>query len=97
MTRTVTDNALMLGVLAGHDPLDPGSAPSLPGHYAAALDRGVKGLRVGFVRHFHEVDMPAAPEVDAALIHVERTLQLERLVDSVLAQVLPPPMAASAS
>ena len=27
----------------------------------------------------------------------ERTLQLERLVDSVLAQALPPPMAASAS
>ena len=77
MTRTVTDNALMLGVLAGHDPLDPGSAPSLPGHYAAALERGVRGLRVGFVRHFHEVDMPAAPEVDAALTHVERTLQLE--------------------
>ena len=77
MTRTVTDNALMLGVLAGHDPLDPGSAPSLPGHYAAALERGAKGLRVGFVRHFHETDMPAAPEVDAALTHVERTLQLE--------------------
>ena len=77
MTRTVTDNALMLGVLAGHDPLDPGSAPSLPGHYAAALERGVKGLRIGFVRHFHEADMPAAPEVDAALTHVERTLQLE--------------------
>jgi aspartyl-tRNA(Asn)/glutamyl-tRNA(Gln) amidotransferase subunit A len=77
MTRTVSDNALMLSVLAGHDPLDPGSAPSLPGHYAAAMERGVKGLRIGFVRHFHEVDMPAAPEVDAALIHVERTLQLE--------------------
>src|SRR5690348_18346876 len=26
MTRTVADNALMLEVIAGHDPLDPGSA-----------------------------------------------------------------------
>jgi aspartyl-tRNA(Asn)/glutamyl-tRNA(Gln) amidotransferase subunit A len=29
------------------------------------------------VRHFHEVDMPADPEVTAALEHVARTLQLE--------------------
>lgn len=77
MTRTVTDNALMLETLAGHDPLDPGSAAVPNGHYAAALDRPVRGLRVGFVRHFHEVDLPAEPEVTAALDHVARTLQLE--------------------
>jgi len=76
MTRTVADNALMLETIAGHDPLDPGSAPSKPGHYAAALDRGVRGLRIGFVRHFHEVDTPATPEVTAALQHVARTLQM---------------------
>ena len=77
MTRTVTDNALMLEAIAGHDPEDPGSAASLPGHYAAALDRGVRDLRVGFVRHFHEIDMPAEPEVTAALEHVARALQME--------------------
>jgi aspartyl-tRNA(Asn)/glutamyl-tRNA(Gln) amidotransferase subunit A len=76
MTRTVGDNALMLESLAGHDPLDPGSAPSAAGHYAAALERGVKGLRVGFVRHFHEIDTPATPEVTAALQNVARTLQM---------------------
>jgi aspartyl-tRNA(Asn)/glutamyl-tRNA(Gln) amidotransferase subunit A len=75
LTRTVTDNALMLNVIAGHDPLDPGSAAVPPGHYASALDRGVKALRIGFIRHFHEVDLPAAPEVAAALEHVARTLQ----------------------
>jgi aspartyl-tRNA(Asn)/glutamyl-tRNA(Gln) amidotransferase subunit A len=77
MTRTVADNALMLEVIAGHDAKDPGSAASVPGHYAAALDRGIRGLRVGFVRHFHEVDTPADPEVTAALEHVARTLQME--------------------
>jgi aspartyl-tRNA(Asn)/glutamyl-tRNA(Gln) amidotransferase subunit A len=77
MTRTVPDNALMLETLAGHDPLDPGSAAVPYGHYAAALERPVRGLRVGFVRHFHEVDLPAEPEVTAALDHVARTLQLE--------------------
>lgn len=30
MTRTVADNAMMLGVLAGHDPLDPGERPLVP-------------------------------------------------------------------
>jgi aspartyl-tRNA(Asn)/glutamyl-tRNA(Gln) amidotransferase subunit A len=75
MTRTVADNALMLGVIAGHDRLDPGSAAPPEGHYAAGLERGVRGLRIGFVRHFHETDMPAAPEVAAGLENVARTLQ----------------------
>ena len=70
MTRTVADNALMLEAIAGHDPLDPGSAAAPSGHYRAALERGVRGLRIGFVRHFHEIDMPAEPEVTAALEHV---------------------------
>ena len=77
MTRTVADNALMLETIAGHDPLDPGSATASQGHYGAALDRSLRGLRVGFVRHFHEIDTPADPEVTAALEHVARSLQLE--------------------
>jgi aspartyl-tRNA(Asn)/glutamyl-tRNA(Gln) amidotransferase subunit A len=75
LTRTVADNALMLDVIAGHDPLDPGSAASTAGHYASGLERGVRGLRIGFVRHFHETDLPAHPEVAAALESVARTLQ----------------------
>ncbi len=66
MTRTVADNALMLEAIAGHDPLDPGSAAAAQGHYAAGLERSMRGLRVGFVRHFHETDVPADPEVTAA-------------------------------
>jgi aspartyl-tRNA(Asn)/glutamyl-tRNA(Gln) amidotransferase subunit A len=76
MTRTVGDNALMLEAIAGHDRYDPGSATAAIGHYAAAMDRGVRGLRLGFVRHFHETDLPAEPEVTAALEHVARTLQM---------------------
>jgi len=76
MTRTVTDNALMLSVLAAHDPQDPGSAAPPHAHYLDALDRGAQGLRIGFVRHFHERDMPAHPETAAALENVMRSLQL---------------------
>jgi aspartyl-tRNA(Asn)/glutamyl-tRNA(Gln) amidotransferase subunit A len=35
----------------------------------------VRGLRIGFIRHFHEEDMPADAEVRTALEHVVRTLQ----------------------
>lgn len=77
MTRSVADNARMLEAIAGHDPLDPGSAASPAGHYAKAMERGVRDLRIGFVRHFHEVDTPAVAEVTAALAHVARTLQME--------------------
>ena len=75
MTRTVEDNALMLEAIASHDPLDPGSAAARQGHYRSKLDRGVRDLRVGFVRHFHETDTPADPEVTAGLQHVARGLQ----------------------
>src|SRR4051795_12792137 len=75
MTRTVADNALMLQAIAGHDALDPGSIAARDGLYASALERGVRGLRVGFVRHFHQTDMPADAEVAAALENVSRTLQ----------------------
>lgn len=84
MTRTVADNALLLDVLAGHDPEDPGSARTNAKNFSALLDRGVDGLRIGFVRHFHETDMPAHPDVTAALEDVERILEAEgALVDTV--------------
>ena len=75
LTRTVTDNALMLDVIAGHDPLDPGSAAVPSGRYASGLERGVRGMRIGFIRHFHETDVPADPEVAAGLEQAARTLQ----------------------
>jgi aspartyl-tRNA(Asn)/glutamyl-tRNA(Gln) amidotransferase subunit A len=75
LTRTVADNALMLGAIAGYDPLDPGSAAAPAGHYAAGLDQGVRGVRFGFIRHFHETDLPADPEVGAGLEEVVRALR----------------------
>ncbi|MFC7692600.1 amidase [Paeniroseomonas aquatica] len=67
MTRTVRDNALLLNVIAGHDSGDPGSAAHAPEDYTRDLHRGLKGLKIGFVRHFHEQDQPATPEMAAAL------------------------------
>lgn len=67
LTRTVRDNALMLDVIAGHDPLDPGSATHSGGGYTAALGRGVQGLRIGVIRHFYARDMEADPEMAAGI------------------------------
>src|SRR5215472_9060801 len=78
LTRSVADSALMLDIIAGHDPLDPGSAAAPAGRYAFRLERGVRGLRIGFIRHFHETDMPADTEVKAALENVAGTLHTLR-------------------
>jgi aspartyl-tRNA(Asn)/glutamyl-tRNA(Gln) amidotransferase subunit A len=68
MARSVADIALMLDGLVGRD----GER-----RFGADLDRGVRGLRVGFVRQWHETDMVADPEVMAALDEVVRVLKQE--------------------
>jgi aspartyl-tRNA(Asn)/glutamyl-tRNA(Gln) amidotransferase subunit A len=67
MTRTVEDNALMLNTLAGFDGADPGSRAGPETDYTSALGEGVKDLRIGVVRHFHERDEPADDGTAAAL------------------------------
>jgi aspartyl-tRNA(Asn)/glutamyl-tRNA(Gln) amidotransferase subunit A len=67
LTRTLRDNALLLDLIAGHDPHDPGSAPRETRSVASSLDGGVKGLRIGVIRHFYTTDMPAEPEVAAGI------------------------------
>ncbi|MBI3516652.1 MAG: amidase [Proteobacteria bacterium] len=48
MTRTVTDGALMLSVLAGEDWRDSYSLPPNGRDYRVGLDDGIKGLKIGF-------------------------------------------------
>jgi aspartyl-tRNA(Asn)/glutamyl-tRNA(Gln) amidotransferase subunit A len=77
LTRTVADNALLLDAIAGYDSADPGSSATPARNFGRLLDVGVRDLRIGFVRHFHERDLPAHPEVAAALEDVARVLQAE--------------------
>jgi len=48
-TRSVRDAAVLLGAVAGHDPMDATSVDAPVPDYLEGLDAGVKGLRVGVV------------------------------------------------
>ncbi len=50
MTQTVADNALLLEVIAGEDGLDPRQYAPVTDTYTAALNRGVRGLRIGVLK-----------------------------------------------
>ncbi|HEX3245178.1 MAG TPA: amidase [Chloroflexota bacterium] len=67
LSRTVHDNALMLDLIAGYDARDPGSSNRATGGYTAGLGWGVKGLRVGVIRHFYTRDMVADAEMAASI------------------------------
>jgi aspartyl-tRNA(Asn)/glutamyl-tRNA(Gln) amidotransferase subunit A len=55
LTRTVADTALMMQVLAGYDAADPASQGQPVPDYAKALNKPVKGLKIGVCRnHFFE-------------------------------------------
>ena len=54
ITKDMRDCALMMQVLAGHDPRDSTSIPTPPPDYAKALIPDVDKLRIGLVREFME-------------------------------------------
>ena len=71
MTRTVSDNAALLQVISGYDPRDPASAQVPVPDYLSAVERGrtqgIKGMRIGVIRHFFEKDMVADSRVVNAI------------------------------
>lgn len=67
LTRTVHDNATVLNVLAGHDGLDPGSVARPGVDYTALTGKGLKGLRIGWLKHFYHDDIKADPQMGAAV------------------------------
>ena len=61
-TRTVTDTAMMLQTMAGHDPKDSTSAPFELPDFAAALSGDIRGLKIGIPKEYRIDGMPAAIE-----------------------------------
>ena len=72
MAWTAEDCAILLQAMAGHDAFDPASSDDPLPDFRAGLDQGVRGLRIGIVRHFVEIDSPASAAtrkgIDDALV-----------------------------
>ncbi|TWJ17546.1 Asp-tRNA(Asn)/Glu-tRNA(Gln) amidotransferase subunit GatA [Geobacter argillaceus] len=65
ITRDVTDAAIMLGAVAGHDPLDSTSVDLPVPDYAKSLVLEVKGLKIGLPKEYFIAGLD--PEVKSAL------------------------------
>jgi aspartyl-tRNA(Asn)/glutamyl-tRNA(Gln) amidotransferase subunit A len=85
---TVEDCALLLQAAAGHDPEDPGSAARPAPDLVSGLGGGVKGLRIGVVRHFHETDVQVSPATKRGIDEAARLFG--ELGASVCDVTLPP-------
>ncbi|MFZ4395988.1 MAG: Asp-tRNA(Asn)/Glu-tRNA(Gln) amidotransferase subunit GatA [Kiritimatiellia bacterium] len=65
LTRTVADAALLLGVIAGHDPMDATTLDRPVPDYGLALGRDLRGVRLGLPCEYFVDGMH--PEVAAAV------------------------------
>ena len=75
MTRTVEDCALMFGVVAGHDPLDPCSVPTPTADYLAGLGGGIRGIRIGLIKDYSLTHVqPAVGDAIRAALDLLRRL-----------------------
>ena len=81
-TNTVRDAATLLGVIAGHDPLDATSSQLPVPNYIADLDKPVKNLRVGVPKEYFGEGLDA--EVRAA---IEKSLDRLRAAGCTLHNV----------
>jgi aspartyl-tRNA(Asn)/glutamyl-tRNA(Gln) amidotransferase subunit A len=85
---TTEDVAILLQIIAGHDPEDPGSVDVAIPDYSAALTGSVKGLVIGVPTQWLEKEAPPSPATMAAF---EAALDVFRgLGASVRPVTLPP-------
>jgi len=73
LTRTVADAALLLGIIAGHDPRDATSSRRGVPYYERLLDTPVEGLRVGLPENYFFDGLAA--EMDAGVRAAARVLE----------------------
>ncbi|MFO0189430.1 MAG: amidase, partial [Alphaproteobacteria bacterium] len=90
MAWTVEDCALLLDAMTGHDPADPSSANRPRPDLLSGLNGGVKGLRIGVIRHFHEDDCKVSPGMAAGIQHLTSTLAAQ---GAEIREVKLPPLA----
>ncbi|MFO7494998.1 MAG: Asp-tRNA(Asn)/Glu-tRNA(Gln) amidotransferase subunit GatA [Desulfobacterales bacterium] len=70
LAKNVTDAALLLNAIAGHDPQDATSVPEAVPDYTTFLQKGLKGVTVGIPREYQAatgLDAEVAAAVEAAV------------------------------
>lgn len=78
LARTVEDCALIMGVIAGADPLDPTASQHPVPDYMTKLSRPIKGLRIGTAkRYFYDGIDPEIESLIMASLHQYATLGAE--------------------
>lgn len=72
MARTVEDAAVVLGVIAGRDPLDPTSSHEpVPDYAELVRDTSLAGLRVGVVKEMFSDDITSASALAAVQVALD--------------------------
>ncbi|MDQ7839141.1 MAG: Asp-tRNA(Asn)/Glu-tRNA(Gln) amidotransferase subunit GatA [Thermodesulfobacteriota bacterium] len=72
LTKDVTDCALVLNAVHGHDPLDSTSAPRPRMDYTKALVKGIKGIKIGIPKEYFGPGL--SPEVEKSVRNAIETL-----------------------
>ena len=85
-STTVADSALLMEVIAGHDPLDSTSIPQPAPSLMNVLDKGVKGMRIGRI-----TDMPEGSSPDV-LARLEAAFESLRVAGAQIVDVKMPSM-----
>ena len=69
ITRNVTDTAVVLGAIAGYDPMDSTSIPEPVPDYVDSLGRDIKGMRIGIPKEYfiEGMDPEVKESVEAAI------------------------------
>jgi aspartyl-tRNA(Asn)/glutamyl-tRNA(Gln) amidotransferase subunit A len=75
LARDVADAALVLQAIAGHDPRDSTASQRPVPSFAAALDGGVRGLRLGLPKEYFVEGMQ--PDVERAVRAAVQTLEAQ--------------------
>lgn len=87
---TVEDVAILMGIVAGHDPRDPGSAELPVPDYRAGLTGEVRGLAIGVPWHWLEEEAPLSPGLRAGF---DAALDVFRGLGASIRPITLPPLA----
>lgn len=81
-SRDVRDNAIIMNIIAGHDPMDSTSADIEVPDYTGYLDGSVKGMRIAYPKEYfgHGVDPAIIQSIKNALLKYE---ELGAIVEEV--------------